>query len=140
MDPPSFDLDLPLMVAVPFTMKLEVLVITTLVEGKIDEIDDGPFIDARLNQWIPLPGWGDNSVLVKRRTGHHRPLVMFPRLDQLGLELWFRSRWCGETFEVEDVDIILPCKQDQLWPYCAWCRKFHLPSGGDGSHRATLRS
>ena len=62
---------------------------------------------------------------------------MYPILEQRGLELWFWSKWSGDVSEMVFMDLLKPCPQDQMWPYCAFCGKFHMPShGGPGSHRA----
>ena len=61
---------------------------------------------------------------------------MFPRLNTMGLELWFRSEWNnGMSVVLIEVDGLKPCPMKQLWPYCRWCRKFHLPYEGSASHR-----
>ena len=60
---------------------------------------------------------------------------MFPRLSAMGLELWFRSIWYGQDVVLMEVDGLVPCPAGQLWPFCRWCRKFHLPYDGSGSHR-----
>ena len=59
-----------------------------------------------------------------RRRNTTTPLLMYPRLNAMGLELWFHSMWHGQS-----VDGLGP------WPICRWCPKFHLPYDGPGSHR-----
>ena len=78
-----------------------------------------------LNQWIPLPFLGGNSVLLRKAEGECSPLVMFPRLTEMNLEFWFYSRRMGQMTDLREVDGIKPCPAGQLWPYCQWCSKFH---------------
>ena len=59
---------------------------------------------------------------------------MFPELARLGLELWFDSQWVSEMFQLQWADILKPCPAGQMWPFCIWCSKFHLPVSGAGSH------
>ena len=100
---------------------------------------NGPALDQYLDTWIPIPGLGGNSILLRRSVyPRRRPLVMYPRLEQLGLEMWFRSDWYGQSAEIIEFDVLKPCPAGQIWPFCSWCRKFHLPYDGPGSHRCSL--
>ena len=88
-------------------------------------------LDQYLNRWIPLPAMGKNSIMVKRRERPHpRPLLMFPKLEQLGLEIMFHSNWSQEHILLVEVDILKCCPQRQIWPYCAWCKRFLCPADG----------
>ena len=78
-----------------------------------------------LNQWVPLPGYGGNQVMVRR--GVPKNLVFFPHIQRLGLELWFYSTWLNDHIELLDWDIVKVCPQEHLWPFCFYCEKFHLP-------------
>ena len=90
-----------------------------------------PDLHRYLKKWVPLPGLGRNSIMVQRRERRHpRPLLMFPRLEQLDLELMFHSTWSGQFILVVEADILKCCPANQIWPYCAWCRKFHCPVDG----------
>ena len=96
------------------------------------------FVDRYLNQWVPIPGLGGNSILLRRRkdpTNHLEDLVLFPRLNDLGLELWFHSAWLGDSVKIIEIDMFKLCPMKQIWPFCAWCGKFHLPTAGSNSHR-----
>ena len=97
-----------------------------------------PDLDRYLDTWFPIPFLGGNSILLRRSTRRRRPLVMYPRLEQLGLEMWFRSDWYGQSAEIIEFDVLKPCPAGQIWPYCSWCRKFHLPYDGPGSHRCSI--
>ena len=67
------------------------------------------------------------------------PLLMYPRLEALGLELVFESRWAGGQTVIIEIDILKPCPQKHIWVFCAWCRKFHLPFDGLNSHRCSRK-
>ena len=94
---------------------------------------------AYFNRWVPLRALGGNSILIRPPPAGHRaaPLVLFPRIDRLGLELWFHSRWYGESMQMTEVDGLDLCPAGQFWPKCIWCNKFHLPFDGAGAHRAS---
>ena len=64
---------------------------------------------------------------------------MFPRLEKLNLELCFYSEWYKEATVVIETDILKPCPAKQIWIFCAWCQKFHLPYDGPGSHRQSKK-
>ena len=92
-----------------------------------------------IDQWFPLPGEGGNSfMLCQSQVGAHQPLLHFPRLNELRLELHFHSKWYGHCSQVLEADGFKKCPQDQVWLYCFWCRKFHLPFQGPGSHRESI--
>ena len=108
------------------------------VESWITWASCQPDIDAYLNKWIPLPGDGQNSIMVRRQGAsqcHVRPMIMYPRLEELGLEMLFNSTWYGQTAVVIEIDILKPCPAGHIWVFCAWCGRFHLPFDGPGSHR-----
>ena len=125
----NFQLDLP------FHWKLE----SWIVSHMPTEYDSDADIDKYLNQWVTIPGLGGNRILLRRCTWQRRPLLMFPRLEMLGLELCFWSQWYRESTVVMEVDILKPCPAGQIWIYCAWCQKFHLPYYGIGSHRQSKK-
>ena len=101
-----------------------------------DSWDPSSFLD----QWMHLPLLGGNTFLLRRSEAkNHLPLVMFPRLNLMCLELWFHSRWSGESMQLIDADGLKPCPAQQIWPYCQWCCKFHLPFEGPGSHRCSQK-
>ena len=60
-------------------------------------------------------------------------------LDELRLEMWFHSVWYGDMAEIKEFDILKPCPQGQIWPFCSWCQNFHLPYHGSGSHRCSWK-
>lgn len=96
--------------------------------------DPSPFLD----QWIRLPLLGGNYILLRRSEPNaHLPLVMYPRINEMRLELWFHSHWLGQSMQLQEVDGLKLCPQHHIWPYCQWCRKFHLPYDGQGSHRCS---
>ena len=139
---------LNLQLDVPFHWRMEAWVFSTLhiVPGvDLGPDEDGPDLDRYLETWMPVPGFGGNSILLRRSlamcprlpTRRRRPLVMYPRLEQLGLEMWFRSNWYGQSAEIIEFDVLKPCPAGQIWPFCSWCRKFHLPYDGSGSHRCS---
>lgn len=115
-----------------FNNQLEACIIDA-TDGKDSAWDPRPFLD----QWIPLRLLGGNYIMIKKREEAAPPLLMFPRLNAMGLELWFHSNWIGMTVLIIEVDGLKKCPQNQLWPYCRWCRKFHLPYEGSFSHRAS---
>ena len=88
-----------------------------------------------LDRWVPLPWLGGNRILLRRETMEHQELVMFPRLNAMQLEFWFHSQWYQGSIRLIQADGLKLCPQDQIWPYCSWCRRFHLPHEGPGSHR-----
>ena len=139
---------LNLQLDVPFHWRMEAWVFSTLhiVPGvDLGPDEDGPDLDRYLETWMPVPGFGGNSILLRRSlamcprlpTRRRRPLVMYPRLEQLGLEMWFRSNWYGQGAEIIEFDVLKPCPAGQIWPFCSWCCKFHLPYDGPGSHRCS---
>ena len=85
---------------------------------------------SRLNIWFPLPGLGENSLLLRESTDPNYRLVMFPSLAQRSLELWFYSAWAGELILLQDFDYIKLCPACQNWPWCAWCERFLFPVSG----------
>ena len=116
---------------VPFHWKVEAWIMSgvPLIVSGGSEAEPG--LDRDLKKWVPLPGLGRNSIMVQRRERRHpRPLLMFPRLEQLDLELMFHSTWSGQFILVVEADILKCCPANQIWPYCAWCRKFHCPVDG----------
>ena len=121
---------------VPFHSKLESWIASQMTPPEYDRDAD---IDKYLNKWVRIPGLGGNRILLRRCSHHRRPFLMFPRLEMLGLELCFYSQWYSQWYKestvVMEVDILKPCPAGQIWIYCAWCRKFHLPYDGQGSHR-----
>ena len=95
-----------------------------------------------LDRWIPLRALGGNYILLRRSplsSSGLAPLIMFPRIENAGLELWFHSRWYGQTMLLTDVDVWNLCPAGQFWPKCLWCDRFHLPFDGFNSHRASHR-
>ena len=78
--------------------------------------------------------------MLRRQQCQWRPCLMFPNLDKLGLEMLFMSAWYQEkSMVIIEIDILKPCPAGHIWPYCAWCGKFHLPFEGEGSHRWSKR-
>ena len=132
---------LNLQLDVPYHWRMEAWVFSTLhIVPGVDH--SGSSIDLYLNRWIPIPGRGGNSILLRRSVQARlrlHPLVMFPRLDELRLEMWFHSVWYGESAEIMEFDILKPCPAGCIWPFCSWCQKFHLPYHGSGSHRCSRR-
>ena len=84
---------------------------------------------AYFNLWVPLRALGGNSIMLRPRPPGHRvqPLILFPRIARLGLEVWFHSLWLGHSMQLIEVDALELCPQGQYWPKCMWCGKFHLP-------------
>jgi len=84
---------------------------------------------AYFNLWIPLRALGGNSIMIRPAPPGQPalPLILFPRIDRLGLEVWFHSRWYGRSTQLIEVDALDLCPQGQYWPKCMWCGKFHLP-------------
>ena len=106
--------------------------IETLAENNRWEINASEYLD----KWVPLPLLGGNYVMLRREPDHaHEELILFPRLNSLRLELWFYSTWYQGCIRLIQADGFKPCPMQQIWPFCAWCRKFHLPHEGPGSHR-----
>ena len=63
-----------------------------------------------LNQWIPLPLFGGNMIMLTESTDDHvGQLVMFPQCS--GYQLVFYSTWANETIALEDCDVLEPCPQ-----------------------------
>ena len=67
-----------------------------------------------LDQWMSLPQFGGNSLLVRAGSSPSPPLVMFPRIDAAGLEIWFHSAWCGGMMQLMEVDVLDLCPQGQI--------------------------
>ena len=99
--------------------------------------DPAPFF----NRWIPLRALGGNSILIRPAPSGSRahPLILFPRIDRLGLEVWFHSQWYGRSTQLLEVDALDLCPQGQYWPKCMWCLKFHLPFDTHRSSRCHRR-
>ena len=129
---------LNLQLDVPFHWRMEAWVFSTLHIVPGVDLGPHPDLDRYLETWIPIPFLGGNSILLQRSTHRRRPLVMYPRLEQLGLAMWFRSDWYGQSAEIIEFDVLKPCPAGQIWPFCSWCRKFHLPYDGPGSHRCSI--
>jgi hypothetical protein len=108
--------------------------IETMAETGRWEIDASQYLD----KWVQLPLLGGNYVML-RREAVHEELVLFPRLNSMRLELWFYSTWYNDSIRLRQADGLKPCPQSQIWPYCSWCRKFHLPHEGTGSHRSSKK-
>ena len=124
---------------VPYHWKMESWICSTLQLAPGAEAEGSDFDMQYLNKWIPIPGLGGSSILLRRNTFGVRPAVMYPRLLQLGLELWFHSDWYGENAQIQEIDILKPCPAKHIWPFCVWCGKFHLPYDGAGSHRQSTK-
>ena len=122
-----------------FHWKMESWIVSQVTSRHNDaEPEPEPYMEPYLNQWIPLPDDqnGGNKIMLQRCTRERqRPLLMYPRLEALGLELVFFSRWYGGQTVVIEIDILKPCPARHIWVFCAWCGKFHLPFEGPGSHR-----
>ena len=105
----------------------------TRLDGFLSEQYANPHneaIEPFLNRWIPLPGCGASAVMLKRRPSNGPtglPKIMFPKLEGLGLELWFRSGSGQCEIQIEFFDVIQLCSGEQLWPICAWCGKYLAP-------------
>ena len=120
---------------------------TTAIENIIMEATGnaaGSFWDptAYLDRWIPLRALGGNYIMLRRSplsSAGLAPLIMFPRIENAGLELWFHSTWYGDTMQLTDVDVWDLCPAGQFWPKCLWCDRFHLPFDGSFCHRAIHR-
>lgn len=79
-------------------------------------------------------------MLQRKQCRDRRPCLMFPNLDMLGLEMLFMSTWnYNQKMVIIEIDILKPCPAGHIWPYCAWCGKFHLPFDGKGSHRRSIK-
>ena len=81
----SDDQSLNLSVDVPFQTRIEAYAFSRLSPS----VEAGPYDvnEAALNTWIPLPGYGGNSIMLRRRPPNATEMapVMFPRLQALGL-------------------------------------------------------
>ena len=120
-----------------------------IIENMIIERTNG--MDAQwLDRWLPLRALGGNSVMIRTRSTRQGqgsssssseesslPLIMFPRIDEMGYELWFHSAWLNGSTMLIEVDVFDNCPMGQFWPKCLWCNRFHLPYEGRGSHRAS---
>jgi len=95
---------------------------------------------SKLNIWFPLPGLGGNSMMLRESTNPNYKLVMFPSLQQRGLELWFYSAWAQEEILLQDFDYIKLCPACQNWPWCAWCHKFLFPVAGHRGGRKHINA
>ena len=140
---PAFPI--PSMNAQDYTFAIENVIMNATGSTAGDAWDPSPY----LNRWIPLRALGGNSIMIchnhishshsedmTARNGRGQfPLIMFPRIQIAGLELWFHSRWYNGTMQLIEVDSWELCPQGQFWPKYAWCNKFHLPFDGSGSHR-----
>ena len=109
-----------------------------IVENMIIQTTNAAMDSPLLNQWLPLKALGGNSVLIRKRSTRIRqriPLIMFPRIEEWGYELWFHSVWYDGMIMLTEVDAWEKCPMEQYWPKCMWCNRFHLPFEGSGSHR-----
>ena len=88
-----------------------------------------------LNQWIPLPYLGCNSVMLRKATNLDTVTnVMYPALQ--GHELWFYSAWASEIIQLIDCGILRLCPDCQVWPWCSFCHNFLFPPE---AHRGSKR-
>ena len=127
---------------VPYHWKMDSWIFSTLQLALGAEAERSDFdLDQYLNKWIPIPGLGGSSILLRRSTSTLgvRPAVMYPRLLLLGFELWFHFDWYGENAQILEIDILKLCPAKHIWPFCVWCMKFHLPYDGAGSHRQSAK-
>ena len=76
--------------------------------------------------WLPLPLLGGNAIMLKDPAPDPgQALIMYPRLTQY--QMVFCSAWNGDVVLMMECDVLKPCAAKQVWPWCAWCRKFLLP-------------
>ena len=125
------------------TMALAIPTFDTLVDGNapkpyptksIDVFISGRIAEL-LEKWYPLPGEPGNSLFARTKDpADTRPLYMFPKLDELNLELFFHSRMFGQTIKLEFCDVLGKCPAGHIWIYCCWCQKFVW-----GSHRESKK-
>ena len=98
------------------------------------------------NTKIPIPGWGGNFLILRQAT-ESLPLaaqpLMYPRLRQLGLDMYHTSIWGRTEIRMQFADILRPCPMGQIWPYCASCKRFLCPEDGHRNgkdHQKALRN
>ena len=96
--------------------------------------------NARLGQWVDLPGLGGNQIQLVPLT-NEVPLVYFPWLVQQRLTVRFRSaQWYGgHEFVLELGDALAPCIAVNVWIICVCCGKFHFPPTGFPCHRTSKK-
>ena len=87
-----------------------------------------------LNTWINLPLLGDNSIMLTRNDDPHYDLVYLPQFR--GYQLHFYSDWAGEYITLQNCDILKVCPKCQIWPWCAYCKKFLFPVA---RHRGSIK-
>jgi len=92
------------------------------------------------NKRIPIPGWGGNFLEFKQESGAYPPL-MYPGLCELELSMFHGSTWAGTYTRLSFCDITKPCPAQQIWVYCACCKKFQFPAEshrGSNKHQKAL--
>ena len=87
-----------------------------------------------LNTWINLPLLGNNSIMLTRNDDPHYDLVYLPQFR--GYQLHFYSDWAGEYITLQNCDILKVCPKCQIWPWCAYCKKFLFPVA---RHRGSIK-
>ena len=113
---------------------------SAIYNSEVEEVDPrlhcraGEYLDA----WIELPvlgGCSKNCILLRKAVDARAEIDVPIIMEEPGLEVWFHSRRSGETIRMVALDILKVCPAKQLWPWCAYCRKFLFPAA---EHRCSL--
>ena len=69
------------------------------------------------NRWVPFRTSPGNSIMLRERPPGHpqKTLILYPRIEEAGLDLWFRSNWCQDFMQLQEVDALELCPQGQFW-------------------------
>lgn len=120
VDPHILPTELAITAAIPAMDLTPTLAVDEYIRNNVNANDVNQF----LNIWHRLPRLGGNSILLERAETDGQRLVMFPELDRYRLRMWFYSALYKQMILLEPWDYIEKCPMDQMWPKCAWCRKF----------------
>ena len=64
-------------------------------------------------------------MLTDMAPGPGQALIMYSQLSQH--QMIFHNAWNGDVVLMMECDVLKACPAKQVWPWCAWCRKFLLP-------------
>ena len=89
-----------------------------------------PDYEEFFNKWIQIPNWPGYYLLFRQMpegTEDSQLPLMYPGLLRRNVQLWFHSaQYSTEPTLVGAGDILKPCPDKSIWPYCTACGKFDI--------------